>query len=79
MKKLLTKNKNGYISKLGECFMENELNKWLKYLETIEPPANSEIELTEWQKEDIKFTKNMIAKLEREIYEKNKRRENHNG
>ena len=75
----MTKNKNGYISKLGECFMESELNKWLKYLETIEPPVNSAIELTEWQKEDIEFTKKMIAKLEREINEKNKRREKPNG
>ena len=46
--------------------MEKELNKWLKYLETIEPPANSGIELTEWQKEDIKYTKNMIEKLKKE-------------
>ena len=59
--------------------MESELNKWLKYLETIEPPVNSAIELTEWQKEDIEFTKKMIAKLEREINEKNKRREKPNG
>ena len=59
--------------------MEKELNKWLKYLETIEPPVNSAIELTEWQKEDIEFTKKMVAKLEREINEKNKRRENNNG
>ena len=52
--------------------MEKELEKWLKYLQTIEPPANSKIRLTEYQKEDIEFTKKMIAKLEGKIYEKNK-------
>ena len=46
--------------------MEKELNKWLEYLNKIESLANSGVELTEWQKEDIKYTKNMIKKLKKE-------------
>ncbi len=52
--------------------MENELNKWLEYLRKIESLVNNDTEVTEYQKEDIEYTKKMIGKLEREIYEKNK-------
>ena len=45
--------------------MEKELNKWLDYLNKIESLANSGIEPTEWQKEDIKYAKSMIEKLKK--------------
>ena len=50
--------------------MESELNKWLKYLEKIEPPLKNGEMLIEYQKEVIEYTKNMIKKLEEEINEK---------
>lgn len=50
--------------------MVSELNKWLKYLEKIEPPLKNGEMLTNYQKEDIEYTKKMIKKLEEEIKEK---------
>ena len=49
--------------------MESELNKWLKYLEKIESLVDNQELLTEYQKEDIEYTKNMIKKLEEKITE----------
>ena len=54
--------------------IENELNKWIEYLDKIESLANSGIEPTEWQQEDIKYTKNMIEKLKKEIKEAKKQK-----
>lgn len=54
--------------------MEAELEKWIKYNQMLERLAKSVDTLTEYQKEDIEYTKKMIAKLERKINEKNKRR-----
>ncbi len=47
--------------------METELKKWLEYLYTIEPPNSDYSLLTEYQKEDIEFTKKKIAELRSEI------------
>ena len=49
---------------------ESELKKWLRYLYTVEPPNLDYSSLTEYQKEDIQFTKNMIEKLGGNLYEK---------
>lgn len=48
--------------------METELKKWLKYLKKIESLVKDENTLTEYQKEDIMFTKKKIEELEKEIY-----------
>lgn len=53
--------------------METELEKWLKYLQRIESLVEKQGELTDYQKEDIKFTKNMISKLEKELNEQNEK------
>lgn len=58
--------------------MECELKKWLEYLHFIEPPCLNYDELTQYQKEDIEFTKKKIRELEERLNEKerkqNKRR-----
>ena len=43
--------------------MESEFKKWLEYLYTVEPPNLDYSLLTEYQKEDIQFTKNKIVEL----------------
>ena len=54
--------------------MDNtELNRWLKYLEFIEPPNSQP--LTAYQKEDIEFTKKKIAELRSEINGKKRGKE----
>ena len=44
--------------------MESEFKKWLEYLFFIEPPNSNYTELTQYQKEDIEFTKKKIKELE---------------
>ena len=46
--------------------MESEFKKWLEYLYTVEPPNLDYSLLTEYQKEDIEFTKKKIAELRSE-------------
>jgi hypothetical protein len=53
--------------------MELELKKWLKYLSFIEPPQSSYEELTQYQKEDIEFTKKKIRELEERLNEKERK------
>lgn len=54
--------------------MENELNKWLKYLQFIEPPLSEYDNLTQYQKEDIEFTKKKIEELEGKINEERRKK-----
>lgn len=54
--------------------MESEFTKWLEYLYTIEPPNLDYSLLTEYQKEDIEFTKRKIAELRSEMNEKQRRK-----
>lgn len=53
--------------------MEEELNKWLEYLQFIEPPLSEYDNLTQYQKEDIEFTKKKIEELEGKINEERKK------
>lgn len=52
--------------------IEEELEEWLDYLKIVEPPNQDKFLLTEWRKQDIKYTRNMISKLRKEINERNK-------
>jgi len=52
--------------------MESEFKKWLEYLYFIEPPVSEYDNLTQYQKEDIEFTKKMIKELGDKINENNK-------
>ena len=54
--------------------MEEELNKWLKYLYFIEPPLSEYDNLTQYQKEDIEFTKKMIKELGDKINEERRQK-----
>ncbi len=54
--------------------MEEELNKWLKYLQFIEPPLSEYDKLTPYQKEDIEFSKKMIKELEGKINEERRQK-----
>ena len=50
--------------------MESEFKKWLEYLFFIEPPNLNYDELTQYQKEDIEFTKRKIKELGASLNEK---------
>lgn len=54
--------------------MESELKKWLEYLYFIEPPLFEYDKLTQYQKEDIEFTKKKIEELGASLNEKNRYR-----
>lgn len=54
--------------------METELKKWLEYLYFIEPPVSNYEKLTQYQKEDIEFTKRKIKELGDKIYEKRRQK-----
>jgi hypothetical protein len=54
--------------------MESELKKWLEYLYFIEPPVSEYDKLTQYQREDIEFTKKTIKELEGKINEERRQK-----